>query len=68
MRTEDSGTPEQFKLSTLEMFALHALRRQMMRTDLRNETNAKARKRKPDTIRRHHSEFLATIGSVTTNP
>ncbi len=64
MRTEDSGTPEQFKLSTLEMFALHALRRQMMRTDLRNETNAKARKRKRDTIRRHHSEFLATIGSV----
>jgi hypothetical protein len=64
VRTEDSGTPEQFKLSTLEMFALHALRRQMMRTDLRNETNAKARKRKRDTIRRHHSEFLATIGSV----
>ena len=43
---EDSGSAEQFSLSTLEVFALHALCRQMMRTDLRNEKNAKARERK----------------------
>ena len=61
---EDSGSAEQFSLSTLEVFALHALCRQMMRTDLRNEKNAKARERKRETIRRHHSEFLAAMEAV----
>jgi hypothetical protein len=62
--TQDSGAAEQFRLSTTEMFTLHALRRQMMRTDLRNEKNAKARERKREIIRNHHSEFLAAMGSV----
>lgn len=64
MGTEDSGAAEQFKLSTLELFALQALRRQMMRTDLRNEKNAKARERKREIIRRQHSEFLAAMEPV----
>jgi hypothetical protein len=64
VNTEDSGAAAQLKLSSLEIFALHALRRQMMRTDLRNEKNAKAKERKRETIRRHHSDFLTAMESV----
>ena len=64
MSTEDRGSAAQLRLSPLEIFALHALRRQMMRTDLRNEKNATARDRKRGIIRRHHAEFLSAMGSV----
>lgn len=64
METDDGGSAEQLNLSTLEIFALHALRLQMMRTDLRNEKNAKGRERKRDIIRRHHSEFVAAMAPV----
>jgi hypothetical protein len=57
--TEESAAAEQFKHSTLEMFALHALRRQMMRTDLRNEKNAKAR------VRNRLNEFSRMINLLT---
>lgn len=64
MGTDDSKAAEQFKLSTLELFALHALRRQIMRTDLRQEKNPKARERKRKIIRHQHSEFLAAMEPV----